>query len=165
MNAESPCFSRKSDEWETPQYLFDRLHKEFHFWLDAAATKENRKCEEWIDAGDNSLWVNWTYIMEPGNWSVWLNPPYSQIGPFMKKAFIESEKGVRVVCLIPSRTDTKWWHEYVMQATEIRFIKGRLKFGNSKNSAPFPSCIVVFDTGYAREDNDLPWVSSMVVTA
>ena len=75
----------------------------------------------------------------------WMNPPYGRgIGKWVQKAYEESLKGTLVVCLLPSRTDTKWWHDYVMKAKEICFIKGRLKFGGAKNSAPFPSCVVIF---------------------
>ena len=156
-------FSRQSDEWETPQDLFDLLDKEFHFTLDAAATRSNTKCTRYLGHTGDSLEMDWSLLSADG--AVWLNPPYSKIRPFMKKAYEESLNDVIVVCLIPSRTDTRYWHDYVMKAAEIRFIKGRLKFGGATNGAPFPSCIVVFDNRYSREDNDLPWVSSMKVTA
>lgn len=146
MNGDSACFSRQSDEWETPNWLFDMLDREFHFGLDAAASYNNAKVTPFID--QNSLNDDW-HTDSP----VWLNPPYSKIGPFMKKAYEESQKGATVVCLIPSRTDTRYWHDYVMKADEIRFIKGRLKFGNSKNSAPFPSCIVVFRKHYLLDES------------
>jgi site-specific DNA-methyltransferase (adenine-specific) len=141
------CLSRKSDEWETPQWLFDKLNEEFNFTFDAAATRENSKCGgSYGDEIGNSLTLNWYYHAQKGN--VWLNPPYSKISEFMEKAFTEScFNGCVVVCLIPSRTDTRWWHDYVMKAGKIIFIKGRLKFGNSSNSAPFPSCIVIFYNG------------------
>ena len=142
-------FSRKSDEWSTPQWLFDLLDKEFHFECDVAATEENSKCKVFYDTELNSLHCNWSKFH-----SVWLNPPHSAIGKFMKNAYEESLKGAVVVCLIPCRTDTRYWHNYVMQAHEIRFIMGRLKFGDSKNSAPFPSCIVVFDHNKYDKNND-----------
>jgi site-specific DNA-methyltransferase (adenine-specific) len=157
-------FSRQSDEWETPQALFDLLDKEFHFTLDAAATKDNSKCgPRYADKIGGSLTINWAQHSQGG--AIWLNPPYSKIKDFIKKAYEESLKGSTVVCLIPSRTDTRYWHDYVMKAAEIRFIKGRLKFGGATNGAPFPSCIVVFDNCYSREDNDLPRVSSIKVPA
>lgn len=134
-------FSRNSDEWETPQDLFDTLNGEFNFFWDAAATGENTKCNHghYFDKlGCDALTTDWPRL------PVWLNPPHSKWQEFVKKAYEESLKGTTVVCLIPSRTDTKAWHDYVMRAYEIRFIKGRLKFGDSKNSAPFPSCVVVF---------------------
>ena len=135
-------FSRESDEWETPQDLYDSLNLEFKFSLDAAATQENRKCLHYIPRESDSLTAPWFDIV--GTRPIWLNPPYSKIGQFMEKAYREAEKGCTVVCLIPSRTDTRWWHDYVMKAQEIRLIKGRLKFGGSTNSAPFPSAIVIF---------------------
>lgn len=135
-------FSRESDEWETPQDLYDALNLEFKFSLDAAATQENRKCLHYIPRESDALTAPWFDIV--GTKPIWLNPPYSKIGQFMEKAYREAEKGCTVVCLIPSRTDTRWWHDYVMKAQEIRLIKGRLKFGGSTNSAPFPSAIVIF---------------------
>jgi phage N-6-adenine-methyltransferase len=158
-------FSRQSDEWETPQDLFDLLDKEFHFTLDAAASVNNTKCDRFLANFPGGDALSFTWWKSAGDGSIWLNPPYSRIKDFIKKAYEESLNDVIIVCLVPSRTDTRYWHDYVMKAAEIRFIKGRLKFGGAKNGAPFPSCIVVFDNRYSREDNDLPWVSSMKVTA
>lgn len=138
-------FSKASDEWSTPQDLFDLLDAEFHFGLDAAATAENSKCgSSYCDKiGDALELVNWNYHAQGK--PIWLNPPYSLIGKFMAKAAHEAyHKGATVVCLIPSRTDTRYWHDYVMHAHELRFIRGRLKFGGANNGAPFPSCIVIF---------------------
>lgn len=130
-------FTSSTDLWETPQSLFDELDKEFHFTLDVCATKENAKCERYFTKEDDGLAQEWCGIC-------WMNPPYGrQIGKWIKKAY---ESGARVVCLIPARTDTAWWHDYVMKG-EYRFIRGRLRFGNSKNSAPFPSAIVIFERG------------------
>jgi site-specific DNA-methyltransferase (adenine-specific) len=145
MKGQEVCFSKESDEWETPQDLFDRLNGEFQFVLDAAATAGNTKCPPKylsIEFGVDALTIDWCYHSQGR--PVWLNPPYSKIAAFIKKAYEESQKGCTVVCLIPSRTDTKYWHDYVMQADEVRFIKGRLKFNGGKSGAPFPSCIVVF---------------------
>lgn len=126
-----------SCEWSTPQWLFDELDKEFKFTLDVCATPVNAKCKGYIS--DDSLSVGWR------NDICWMNPPYGrEIVKWVKKAYMESLEGGTVVCLLPSRTDTRWWHNYVMNAKEIRFIKGRLKFNGSKNSAPFPSCVVIF---------------------
>jgi phage N-6-adenine-methyltransferase len=133
-------FSSKTDEWETPQELFDELNKEFQFDLDVCATNMNTKCAVWYDKESDGLSRNWHYTGK-----CWMNPPYGrQIGKWVKKAYEESQKGCTVVCLLPARTDTKWFHEYIYGKAEIRFIKGRLKFGGSKNSAPFPSMIVIF---------------------
>ena len=131
-------FSSLSGEWSTPQGVFDELDREFNFTLDVCATAENAKCIIFIGKEGNGLKLSW--------WGTcWMNPPYGrEIGKWLKKAYETSLEGFTVVCLIPSRTDTRWWHEYVMKADEIRFIKGRLKFGGHKNSAPFPSAIVVF---------------------
>lgn len=145
-------FSKQSDEWETPQDLFDVLDKEFKFQVDAACSNKNKKCDWYFKDSLNHDWIG--YGIDNGNLFLegplvgpfWLNPPYSKIAAFMKKAYEESLKGATVVCLIPSRTDTKPWHDYIMKAHEIRFIKGRLRFvgPNCKGPAPFPSCIVVF---------------------
>ena len=131
-------FSSKNTTWETPQWLFNQLDKEFNFELDVCATDDNAKCSKYFTPQENGLKQKWEGIC-------WMNPPYGrEIGAWVKKAYESSLEGATVVCLLPARTDTKWWHEYCMKASEIRFIKGRLKFGNSKNSAPFPSAIVVF---------------------
>lgn len=130
-------FSNNSNEWSTPQYIYDQLNKEFNFNLDPCATKENAKCERYYTESDNGLTKNWD------NFNVFCNPPYGRkIRLWVKKAS-ESMGGV-VVLLIPARTDTKYFHDYIYNKAEIRFIRGRLKFGDSKNSAPFPSMIVVF---------------------
>lgn len=117
-----------SPHWATPKWLYDELNKEFHFQMDPCPLNAN------FD-GLNMSWTGRTFV----------NPPYGrEIIKWVKKAYEESLKGSIVVCLLPARTDTKWWHNYIMKADEIRFIKGRLKFGDSKNSAPFPSCVVIF---------------------
>jgi len=135
-------FMSLSVEWATPQSLFDELDREFHFTLDPCATAENAKCTKFYTKWDDGLSKDWSRE------TVFMNPPYGrEIGDWMAKAYKESLKGAKVVCLIPSRTDTRWWHEFVMKAKEIRFIKGRVKFGGHKNSAPFPSAIVVFEKG------------------
>lgn len=132
-------FTSNTSEWETPQDLFNELDKEFHFHVDVCATKENAKCNLYWDKNDNGLSKNWDIH------HCWMNPPYGrEIGKWIKKAS-EANGGV-VVCLLPARTDTNYFHEYIYNnpKAEIRFIKGRLKFGDAKNSAPFPSMIVVF---------------------
>lgn len=130
-----------SCEWSTPQWLFDELNEEFAFDTDVCATKINAKCRIHWNKEDNVLERRWFKS------AYWMNPPYGrEIGKWVKKAYEESRNwdNPTIVCLLPSRTDTKWWHNYVMKADEIRFIKGRLKFGDAKNSAPFPSCVVIF---------------------
>lgn len=132
-------FSNKSDEWSTPQELFDALNDEFDFNLDPCATKENHKCEKFFTKENDGISQNW------GGYRVFCNPPYSEIGTWVAKAYYEGRKdNTVVVLLIPSRTDTKYFHNYILHRSEIRFVKGRLKFGDSKNSAPFPSMLVIF---------------------
>ena len=131
--------------WETPQDFFDRLKDEFGFTLDVCANEENYKCDKYFCEKDDGLKKDW------GNNICWMNPPYgTKISKWLKKAFDESKKGTTVVCLLPARTDTRWWWEYCMKG-EIRFIKGRLKFkGRNKKGklvnypASFPSAIVIF---------------------
>jgi site-specific DNA-methyltransferase (adenine-specific) len=127
-----------TDEWATPQFLFVALNAEFGFTLDACATQENAKCKKFYTKADDSLSQDWS------GETVFMNPPYGrEIGAWIKKAYEASLKGAVVVCLIPARTDTSWWHSYAMRG-EIRLLRGRLKFGHSDNSAPFPSAIVIF---------------------
>lgn len=148
---DTALFSSKSDEWTTPKWLFELLDKEFMFIVDAAAKDDNTLCDFWFKDALTHDWYNYPFC--EGNVLAdhfFLNPPYSQIAAFMKKAYEESLKGATIICLIPARTDTKYWHDYVMKAAEIRFIKGRLKFGDQVNSAPFPSVVVIFDQMSSR---------------
>ena len=132
-------FTSNTDEWATPQWLFDELDAAYHFTLDPCATAENAKCAKYYTKEDDGLSKDWS------DEAVFMNPPYGrEIGKWVQKAYEESHKGAIVVCLLPSRTDTRWFHDYVMKAQEIRFLKGRLKFVGGNNSAPFPSVIVVF---------------------
>ena len=140
MKGQSVLFSKKSDEWETPQALFDVLHEEFDFDFDCAATAQNAKCKLWLGPGgmtEDALTFDWDDAY------CWLNPPYSQCKEFVAKAALEASTGATVVLLLPARTDTKWFHEHIYKKHEVRFLKGRLQFGDSKNNAPFPSMIVV----------------------
>jgi len=130
-------------EWETPQNLFDDLNAEFGFDVDVCATHENAKCRMYLTKDEDGLACPWVHEEEAER-VFWMNPPYGRaIGHWMKKAYEESLKGGVVVCLVPARTDTAWWHDYAMKG-EIRFIRGRIKFSGAKYSAPFPSAIVVF---------------------
>ena len=140
-NTINTMFSSKDMTWETPIELFNKLNDEFNFTLDVCALKETAKCDKFFSPEIDGLKQDWS------NNVCWMNPPYGrQIQLWLEKAYNESLKdNTTVVCLIPSRTDTKYWHNYCMNASEIRFIKGRLKFGNSKNSAPFPSAIIIFN--------------------
>ena len=133
-------FSSKTDLWSTPQDLFNELDNEFHFTLDVCADEFNHKCDKYYSKEQNGLSQPWI-----GN--VWCNPPYGrEIGQWVRRALFASVAGNTVVMLLPARTDTKWFHDYIYKRdnVEIRFIKGRLKFGGSKNSTPFPSMIVIF---------------------
>lgn len=140
-------FSSKTVEWATPQGVFDDLDAEFRFTLDACATTENAKCAEWLDSADM-----WSALAKPWNGRVWCNPPYKRgiTELWVKKGYEAATQGALVVMLLPARTDVAWWHDYVLKAAEIRFVRGRLKFGNAKSGAPFPSAVVVFRPQNAR---------------
>jgi phage N-6-adenine-methyltransferase len=132
-------FSSETDSWATPIDLFERLDQVWHFDLDVCADPFNAKCDRFFTRADDGLAQTWAPAV------CWMNPPYGrEIKHWMRKAHDESLKGATVVCLVPSRTDTRWWHDYAMRG-RIEFIKGRLRFGDAKNSAPFPSAIVVFN--------------------
>ncbi|MEO8168283.1 MAG: DNA N-6-adenine-methyltransferase, partial [bacterium] len=114
-------------------------HSEFHFQVDVCATSENAKCKVFFDKTVDGLAREWSPFR------CWMNPPYgSKISNWVKKAFQESQRGALVVSLLPARTDTQWWHTWVMKAAEIRFVAGRIAFSEGKQSAPFPSCIAIF---------------------
>jgi len=150
-------FSSGKDDWETPQTLFDELNDEFHFGMDVAAMRHNRKCEGYLGPDHNrvcfrdALRVHWE-IAE--NKTCWMNPPYSRglQKKFIAKAAEEQAKGVTTVALLPSRTDTTAFHSYIYdlktwlprEGVELRFLKGRLKFVGAQHGAPFPSVVVVF---------------------
>lgn len=145
-------FSSKTDLWATPQTFYDRLHSEFNFTLDPCSNGENAKCSDFFTVEDDGLSQEWAPH------TIFMNPPYGRIiGAWIRKAHEESEKGATVVALIPSRTDTRYWHDYVMKADEIRFVKGRLYFGDGEGRAPFPSAVVVF----RKHDHVLPNISAV----
>jgi len=135
----SGMMSSSSDDWETPLDLWGKLDEEFDFDLDVCASSENAKCATYFDIEADGLKQPWTG-------TVWMNPPYKGIRAWMDRAMQYGGGGGIAVCLVPARTDTKWWWECCMKASEIRLIQGRLKFGKSKSSAPFPSAIVIFGT-------------------
>ena len=123
-------------EWGTPQRFFDELNSEFNFTVDVCASEENAKCQKFYDKKANGLEQDWTGEV------CWMNPPYgASIGMWLKKAY---ESNATVVCLVPSRTDNRWWHQWVMMADEIRFVHGRLKFKGAGDGAKFPSAIVIY---------------------
>ena len=137
-------FQSDKDDWETPDLLFQHLNDEFNFDLDAAATRDNSKCDVLITPEMNALTSDWGQGK-----TIWLNPPYgTALLRWLQKASAAGWYNT-VVCLLPSRTDTQWWHDYVMQAAEIRFIRGRVTFKGAPSAAPFPSCIVIFQPGRA----------------
>lgn len=130
-------FSSATDLWSTPQDLFARVNAKYRFTLDACASPENAKCAVYFTREIDGLQQEWFG-------TVWMNPPYGRtIGAWMKKAYESSLAGATVVCLVPARTDTAWWHDYAMKG-QIEFLRGRLKFGGHKYNAPFPSAIVTF---------------------
>lgn len=133
-------FSSSRQDWSTPQEFFNKLDAEFHFTLDPCCTVETAKCSKFYTEEDDGLIQDW------GGEIVFVNPPFGKVQPlWIKKCFEESLKpGTRVVMLVPARTDTRAFHKYIYGKAELRFIKGRLKFGGSLHSAPFPSMIVIY---------------------
>jgi len=135
-------YSSNSDEWATPQGIYDSLDMEFGFTLDPCATKENHKCNVYYTKEQDGLKMHW------GGHRVFCNPPYSDIAKWVEKAFRETRNdNTLVVMLIPSRTDTKYFHNFIYQRAEVRFVKGRIRF-SGKDNAPFPSMIVIFRGAY-----------------
>jgi phage N-6-adenine-methyltransferase len=131
-------FRSKTHLWSTPPEFFRALDQEFGFELDVCALPENAKCERYFSPKEDGLKQNWQGVC-------WMNPPYGrEISRWVEKAYLSAAAGATVVCQLPARTDTQWWHRFVMQASEVRYIPGRLKFGENANSAPFPSAVVIF---------------------
>lgn len=129
-----------SAEWSTPAMLYDRLHAKHSFVLDVCASEENKKCAYFFSREEDAMKQNWAM---PGR-AIWMNPPYGRgIGTWVAKAYETSLSGTTVVCLLPARTDTSWWHDFCTRG-EIEFLKGRLRFSGHKENAPFPSAVVVF---------------------
>lgn len=138
-------FSSATVDWPTPDEYFARLSKLFNFTLDPCGTLENRKCLQFFDAAEDGLSQQWDT-----EGAVFMNPPYGRaIGKWVKKAYEESLSGTPVVCLLPARTDTAWWQHYCTKGL-VKFVRGRLKFGDAKKDAPFPSAIVIFANLDAR---------------
>jgi phage N-6-adenine-methyltransferase len=137
MNIE-PMFSSTTDMWATPQDFFDKLNAFFKFDTDVCAVPENAKCHNYFTPAQDGLKQDWAGVC-------WMNPPYGRgIGAWVAKAYREARlNGSTVVCLLPARVNTRWWHDYCMKG-EITYIKGRLKFGDARDSAPFLSAVVVF---------------------
>lgn len=133
-------YSSKTDQWATPQGFFDELDAEFGFDLDPCADEENHKCKRYFTKEQDGLLQDW------GGSKVFCNPPYGrEIGKWVKKCYEEGHKeNTLVVMLIPARTDTQYFHDYILHRAEVRFVRGRLKFGEAAAGAPFPSMVVVF---------------------
>jgi phage N-6-adenine-methyltransferase len=136
-------FSSKTDMWETPQDLFDKLNAIHGFTLDVCAVPENAKCARFFTPEMDGLAQDWKDNV------AWCNPPYSEVAKWIKKAhestFMDwQHNGAKTVMLIPARTDTRAWHDFIFPHAKIEFLRGRLKFGGHKNSAPFPSAVVIF---------------------
>jgi phage N-6-adenine-methyltransferase len=152
--------------WETPQNLFDKLNLEFGFTLDAAASAETAKCAKYYSAEDSLF----NHSLE--NETVFMNPPYSrEIGEFMRYARTQTMNSLctTVVCLVPARTDARWFQDTVFgsdlshasyTASEVRFIKGRIKFGEATNSAPFPSALIIFRSMFHPFSRACPLMTS-----
>jgi phage N-6-adenine-methyltransferase len=144
-----PLWSSKSDDWSTPQWLFDKLDSIYKFTLDPAASHENHKCDQYYTKEDDGLTKSWK------DERVFVNPPYGRNDSYkwVQKAYNEycGSMYSTIIMLLPARTDTRWFHQYcAIHPAEIIFIRGRLKFGDSKNSAPFPSMICIFDETVQR---------------
>lgn len=140
MKGQAVVHSKGKDDWETPAWLFEYFNTKYNFGLDAAASLDNALCKKYFTEEDDALKQSWR-----GYGNVFVNPPYSLNQKFIEK-IIDELDGIFTVCaLVPSRTDTRWFHDLVLNLVdEIWFIRGRLKFSNSENSAPFPSCVLIF---------------------
>jgi len=137
--------SSRTDQWATPRAFFNEWDAIYRFELDVCADSTNAKCASYFDRQDDGLAQGWAPFR------CWMNPPYGrQIGRWVAKAAMESKLGATVVCLLPARTDTAWWHDYVIPHGRVVFIRGRLRFGEAKAGAPFPSAVVIFRSD-ARE--------------
>lgn len=149
--ARHPELSAESIEYETPPELFDVLNREFGFTLDVCSTPANAKCKKFFTVRENGLAQPWTPA------TCWMNPPYGDqaITRWMAKAHGEAERGATVVCLVPARTHTSWFHTFCSQA-EVRFLRGRLRYVGTAGEAPFPQLVVIFRAGLAR-----PWAMKL----
>ena len=139
MMSTDVMFSSQSNEWATPQSFFDKLNEEFGFTLDPCCTHENAKCGHHYTIEEDGLSKSW------GGQVVFCNPPYGRELPKWVKKCHDESRHATIVMLIPARTDTSYFHDYIYHKAEIRFVRGRLKFGDGKNSAPFPSMVVIYN--------------------
>ena len=139
MTIAKALYSSRTDEWPTPQQFFSALDKEFHFTLDPCATRHNAKCRRYFTRAEDGLAQDW------GTHRVFCNPPYGRaMRDWARKCFEFARRGALVVLLAHARTDTRWFHDWVYGKAEVRFVRGRLKFGDGAQSAPFPSLVAVF---------------------
>lgn len=157
-------FSSKSSDWETPPEFFARLREEFSFTLDVCAESENSKCKAYYTPELNALTKRWHRVVRPDKWA-WMNPPYGrEIRHWVEKAHTEARHGLNIVCLLPARTDTKWFHNHIFDhVAELRLIEGRLKFGGHNNSAPFPSMLAIFCDPLAIESGAAEMVTTRML--
>ena len=139
-------YASRTDEWPTPAAFFAELDREFGFTLDPCATRQNATCPRFFTEDDDGLVQDW------GAQTVFCNPPYGRaVGAWVRKCHEAARAGATVVLLIPARTDTRYFHQWIYGKAELRFVRGRLKFGDGRQSAPFPSLVAVF-----RPGNDAP---------
>lgn len=137
MSFTQGMITSNTDKWATPQKFFDKLNDKYKFEVDVCATQDNTKCPTYFTEEEDGLRQKW-------EGRCWCNPPYGRkIGLWLEKAYKSSIMGALVVCLVPARTDTKWWNNWAVKG-DIEFIKGRLKFSDAKNSAPFPSAVITY---------------------
>lgn len=150
-------FKTRRDDWSTPDEFWQRLDTEFHFTCDAAASTRNTKCPFYFDKETNALVQDWSGHI------CWLNPPYGrQLSTWVRKAYAEArDHGATVVCLIPARTNTEWFHEYVMRG-EIRFVRGRLQFGDAHHGLPLPLAVVIFKPGIHERSGKIGSIDACV---
>jgi len=143
---QNSLLTSKTNEWNTPQDFYEMWNDRYNFTLDPCATRENAKCSKFFTEEQDGLKQSWKDEI------VFMNPPYGrQISKWIKKAHDESiNNNAVVVCLIPARTDTSYWHDYIFDKANIIYLRGRLYFGNGKGPAPFPSAIVIFDNKMCR---------------
>ena len=139
MTMPAVLFSSLTEEWPTPPAFFAKLNRRYNFTLDPCATTENATCPLFFTKADDGLKQDW------GAHRVFVNPPYGRaIGAWARKCFEASQSGALVVLLVPARTDTRWFHDWVQGKAEIQFIRGRVRFGNAEAGAPFPSMLAVY---------------------
>lgn len=139
MAISSALYSSRSEEWATPPDFFATLHAEFGFTLDPCATRRNAKCSSFFTKADNGLTQDWR------THTVFCNPPYGRtIGEWARKCYLAAQAGATVVLLVHSRTDTRYFHDWIYGKAELRFVRGRLKFGDGRQSAPFPSLVAIY---------------------